>query len=121
MPFFQPPLRLDDFPRASSAFPVASTSAARLPDSPSPNKKRRVGSVPPSLATGQRGHGSAQSKATSQRCASDPTPSRKRRRGRADLSFSPVRTARLLARKPLLASLRRTQPAEAKSMHATPS
>ena len=115
MPFFQPPLRLDDFPRASSAFPVAS------PASPSPNKKGRVGSVPPSLATGQRGHGSAQSKATSQRCASDPTPSRKRRRGRADLSFSPVRTARLLARKPLLASLRRTQPAEAKSMHATPS
>ncbi|TKA55962.1 hypothetical protein B0A53_01664 [Rhodotorula sp. CCFEE 5036] len=72
MPFFQPPLRLDDFQRASSAFPVASTSAARLPDSPSPNKKRRVGSVPPSLATGQRGHGSAQSKATSQSPAPRP-------------------------------------------------
>ncbi|GAA5963871.1 hypothetical protein JCM8115_006360 [Rhodotorula mucilaginosa] len=72
MPFFQPPLRLDDFQRASSAFPVASTSAACLPDSPSPNKKRRVGSVPPSLATGQRGHGSAQSKATSQSPAPRP-------------------------------------------------
>ncbi|GEM08639.1 hypothetical protein Rt10032_c06g2656 [Rhodotorula toruloides] len=65
MPFFQPPLRLDEFQRASSAFPAASSSSStyRDPDSPSPNKKRRVDSVPPSLggrrnASGPSGSGS---------------------------------------------------------------
>ncbi|GAA6032263.1 hypothetical protein JCM8097_007152 [Rhodosporidiobolus ruineniae] len=49
--YFPQPLRLEDYPRASSALP-SSPSAAAGPsssrDSPSPNKKRRVESVPPS-------------------------------------------------------------------------
>ncbi|GAA5991227.1 hypothetical protein JCM10908_006593 [Rhodotorula pacifica] len=65
MPFFQPPLRLDEYQRASSASPVASTSAVRLSDSPSPNKKRRVDSVPPSLAEFQRLQSSTGSRSAS--------------------------------------------------------
>ncbi|GAA5880333.1 hypothetical protein JCM3774_006731 [Rhodotorula dairenensis] len=72
MPFFQPPIRLDDFQRANTAFPVASTSAALLPDSPSPNKKRRVGSVPPSLTEGQRIQAASHSRAASQSPAAAP-------------------------------------------------
>lgn len=87
MPFFQPPIRLDEFTRASTAFPVASTSAARLPDSPSPNKKRRVGSVPPSLAERQRVHAASQSRALSQRYASSPALPRTRQATRLTSFF----------------------------------
>ncbi|BGP56580.1 hypothetical protein JCM8202v2_004206 [Rhodotorula sphaerocarpa] len=50
MPFFQPPLRLDDFQRASTSAGAAPAPPPPSRDSPSPNKKRRVESVPPTLA-----------------------------------------------------------------------
>ncbi|GAA5852380.1 hypothetical protein JCM8547_006760 [Rhodosporidiobolus lusitaniae] len=58
MSFFPEPLKLQDFPRASSAFPSSPGAAASSPsprDCPSPNKKRRVGSVPPVSTGGSAG------------------------------------------------------------------
>ncbi|KAJ8293953.1 hypothetical protein OF846_003201 [Rhodotorula toruloides] len=70
MPFFQAPLRLDDFQRASSAFPAASSSSAhRDPDSPSPNKKRRVDSVPPALGGRRNSAGASGSSSPAPRSA----------------------------------------------------
>ncbi|BGP01499.1 hypothetical protein NBRC10513v2_005141 [Rhodotorula toruloides] len=70
MPFFQAPLRLDDFQRASSAFPATSYSSAhRDPDSPSPNKKRRVDSVPPALGGRRNSAGASASSSPAPRSA----------------------------------------------------
>ncbi|BGP33505.1 hypothetical protein JCM10296v2_005309 [Rhodotorula toruloides] len=70
MPFFQAPLRLDEYQRASSAFPAASSSSAdRGPDSPSPNKKRRVDSVPAALGGRRNSAGASGSSSPAPRSA----------------------------------------------------
>lgn len=72
MPFFQPPLRLDDLQRASTSAGAAPAPPPPSRDSPSPNKKRRVESVPPTLAARRLPASAESARGTSARCACCP-------------------------------------------------